>query len=118
MEKVKVIHDTVGKTLTIWFADSSMEATCEETTDEVVLMKDATGKVIGLELLHYRLAEPIAGLAVETAVQTRGSVGARAELHQAELLADRRAAGRVRKVGKRTIEASPEALLRASAPPR
>ena len=41
---------------------------CEETADEVVLMKDASGRVIGFELLHYRPAQAEAGLAVETIV--------------------------------------------------
>ena len=65
MEKVKVIHDTVGKTLTIWFADSSKEAICEETTDEVVLMKDARGKVIGVEILAYEGQGEGKGIQVE-----------------------------------------------------
>mgnify|MGYP001306786978 CR=1 FL=1 len=68
MDKIKVIHDTVGHTLTIWLDDSKREHICEETTDEVVLMKDKTGKVIGFELLHYRPRES-AGLSVETIVQ-------------------------------------------------
>ena len=46
---------------------------CEETTEEVVLMKDASGHVIGFELLHYRPADATLGLAVETVV--RASAG-------------------------------------------
>ena len=42
---------------------------CEETTEEVVLMKDASGHVIGFELLHYRPADATLGLAVETVVR-------------------------------------------------
>ena len=70
MDKIKVIHDTVGHTLTVWFDDPHKEHICEETTDEVVLMKDATGRVIGFEVLHYRPAEPSTSLAVETVIQT------------------------------------------------
>ena len=70
MDKIKVIHDAVGHTLTVWLADPKKEHICEETTDEVVLMKDDTGRVIGFELLHYHPAEPGVGLAVETIVQT------------------------------------------------
>ncbi|MBI4518015.1 MAG: DUF2283 domain-containing protein [Deltaproteobacteria bacterium] len=70
MNKIKVIHDVVGHTLTVWLDDPRKEHICEETTDEVVLMKDDTGGVIGFELLHYRPAEPATGLAVETIVQT------------------------------------------------
>jgi hypothetical protein len=71
MDKVKVIHDMVGHTLTVWLDDPAKEHVCEETVDEVVLMKDVDGRVIGFELLHYRphsAAE--ASLAVETVVRT------------------------------------------------
>lgn len=70
MDKVKVIHDTVGHTLTVWLDDPSKEHVCEETTDEVILMKDANGRVIGFEMLHYRPADAAPGLAVETVVHT------------------------------------------------
>ncbi|MER3422884.1 MAG: DUF2283 domain-containing protein [Nitrospiraceae bacterium] len=70
MDKIKVIHDAVGHTLTVWLDDPGKEHVCQETTDEVVLMKDATGKVIGFEMLHYRPADETAGLAVETIVRT------------------------------------------------
>lgn len=66
MDKIKVAHDAEGQTLTVWLDDPSKEAVCEETTEEVVLMKDATGRVIGFELLHYRPADAKQGLAVET----------------------------------------------------
>ena len=69
MEKIKVVHDTVGQTLTIWFDEPSTESVCEETADEVVLMKNAAGRVIGFELLHYHPAEETVGLAVETIVR-------------------------------------------------
>jgi hypothetical protein len=70
MDKIKVIHDIVGHTLTVWLDDPAKEHICEETADEVVLMKDASGRVIGFELLHYRPVEPSTGLTVETVVQT------------------------------------------------
>ncbi len=70
MDKVKVIYDAVGHTLTVWLDDPAKEAVCEETADEVVLMKDGQGRVIGFELLHYRPANAEAGLAVETVVRT------------------------------------------------
>ncbi len=69
MDKIKVIHDTVGHTLTVWLDDPAKEHVCEETTDEVVLMKDASGRVIGVELLHYRPEGPQKTLSVETVVQ-------------------------------------------------
>ena len=69
MDKIKVIHDAVGHTLTVWLDDSAKEHICEETTDEVVLMKDVHGRVIGFELLHYRPAGTTTGLSVETVVR-------------------------------------------------
>ena len=40
MAEVKVFYDREGKTLTVWFTDRSEKYVCEETGDEVVLMKD------------------------------------------------------------------------------
>lgn len=37
----------------IWFGDPADEYVCEETGDEVVLMKDRNGTVIGFEKLNY-----------------------------------------------------------------
>ena len=68
MDKIKVVHDAVGRTLTVWLDDPAKEHVCEETADEIVLMKDAGGRVIGFELLHYRPVQAGAGLAVETVV--------------------------------------------------
>ena len=53
MEKIKVIKDVVGGTLTVWFGNSDDEYICEETGDGIVLMKDKNGKVIGFEYLYY-----------------------------------------------------------------
>jgi hypothetical protein len=53
MENIKVFHDTVGHTLTIWIDDPAKEDVCSETTDEVVIMKDIEGRVIGFEVLNY-----------------------------------------------------------------
>ena len=68
MDKIKVVHDAVGHTLTVWLDDPAKEHVCEETRDEIVLMKDASGRVIGFELLHYRPTQAEAGLAMETVV--------------------------------------------------
>ncbi len=71
MDKIKVIHDAFRHTLTVWLADPQTEHVCEETRDEVILMKDGTGRVIGFELLHYCPATSSGtGLAVEMVVQT------------------------------------------------
>jgi hypothetical protein len=71
MDKIQVIHDAVGHTLTVWLDDPATEQICEETAEEVVLMKDRTGRVIGFELLHYRPAGAEEGLAVETVVRSQ-----------------------------------------------
>ena len=53
MADVKVFHDPVGNTLVVWFGEPTEEAEAEETGDEVVLMKDKQGKVIGFEKLNF-----------------------------------------------------------------
>ena len=68
MDKIRLVHDIVGSTLTMWLGDPSTEHICEETADEVVLMKDAAGRLIGVEILHYRPATVGAVLNVETFV--------------------------------------------------
>lgn len=55
MAQVKVFYDSAGKTLTVWFGDPQAEAVGEETGDEVILMKDASGRVIGFEKLNFSL---------------------------------------------------------------
>jgi len=58
MAQVKVYYDQVGNTLTVWFGDPQGECICEETGDEVVLMKDKAGRVIGFEKLNFLLPPP------------------------------------------------------------
>jgi len=58
MAHVKVFYDETGNTLTVWFDNPQNEYVCEETGDEVVLMKDKTGKVIGFEKLNFSTAKP------------------------------------------------------------
>ena len=57
MDKLKVYFDREGNTLTVWFDDPKKEAICEETADDVVLMKDRRGRVIGFERLNYLSAK-------------------------------------------------------------
>lgn len=56
MEQVKVFHDRTGNTLTVWFGEPQEEYICEETGDEVILMKDQTGRVIGFEKLNFSVS--------------------------------------------------------------
>ena len=55
MDQVKVYYDRTGSTLTVWFGDPSEEYICEETGDEVILMKDSHGQVIGFEKLNFSI---------------------------------------------------------------
>ena len=57
MAEVSVIYDREGRTLTVWFSDRRREHVCEENGDEVILMKDSTGRVIGFEKLNFSIPE-------------------------------------------------------------
>ena len=53
MAKVRVFHDRVGNTLVVWFGEPQDEYEVDETGDEVILMKDKNGRVIGFEKLNF-----------------------------------------------------------------
>ena len=53
MDKVRVFYDRNGNTVTVWFEDPKKEYVCEEIGDDIVLMKDRRGRVIGFERLNY-----------------------------------------------------------------
>ena len=57
VEKVRVYFDRTGNSLTVWFDDPQQEHVCEEIEDDVVLMKDERGRVIGFERLNYQSKE-------------------------------------------------------------
>ena len=68
MAELSVLYDREGRTLTVWFTDRRQEHICEETGEEVVLMKDAAGQVIGFEKLNFSIPETDRlRVAVETA---------------------------------------------------
>lgn len=52
MDRVRVYYDRVGNTLSVWFDDPRKEIVCEEVDDDVILMKDRRGHVIGLEKIN------------------------------------------------------------------
>jgi hypothetical protein len=54
VDKVRVYYDRKGNELTVWFDDPAKEVVCEEIGDDVVLMKDRRGRIIGLERLNYQ----------------------------------------------------------------
>lgn len=55
MAQVKVYYDQIGNTLTVWFGNPEDEDDVEETGEEVLLMKDKHGRVIGFEKLNFSL---------------------------------------------------------------
>jgi len=58
MIEVKVCCDRIGNTLTVWFGNPQDEHICEETGDEIILMKDKSGRVIGFEKLNFLTGAP------------------------------------------------------------
>lgn len=52
MEKIRVYFDREGNALTVWFDDPKKEHVCEESDDDIVLVKDRRGRVIGFERLN------------------------------------------------------------------
>lgn len=70
MDKVRVYFDRTGNSLTVWFDEPEKESVCEEIGNDVVLMKDRRGRVIGFERLNYlSRAQQGAGAQVPVEVQ-------------------------------------------------
>ena len=66
MAKIKIIHDTVGETLTIYFAEPNEHQICEETEHSLILIKDErTNEVVGLEKFNYK-PNPLQPLIIES----------------------------------------------------
>lgn len=55
MEAIKIYYDEQGKTLTVWFDNPQKEFLTEEISEEVALIKDQEGHIIGVERLNYSL---------------------------------------------------------------
>lgn len=51
--QIKVYDDRERNTLTVWFGNPADEYVVEETGEEILLMKDREGKVIGFEKLNF-----------------------------------------------------------------
>jgi hypothetical protein len=56
MEKVRVFYDRAGNTLSAWFDDPKKEHLCDESDDDVILIKDRRGRVNGFERLNFLTA--------------------------------------------------------------
>lgn len=60
MDKIiKLIHDPVGETITVYFDDPKNAEVCEETGEGVILIKDKNNNVIGFEKLYFKLEENV-----------------------------------------------------------
>lgn len=69
MAHVHVIHDPIGETLTVYFAEPRPDQICEETGEGVILIKDRhTSEVIGFERLYYKALPGPHTVTVETLV--------------------------------------------------
>jgi hypothetical protein len=71
MDKLRVYLDREGNTLSVWFDDPKKEHVCEESEDDVALVKDRQGRVIGVERLNVvsaRQRKERINLAVEVQV--------------------------------------------------
>ena len=58
MAQIKILYDETGNALTVWFGNPQDEYICEETGEEVILMKDKAGQVIGFEKPNFSTAKP------------------------------------------------------------
>ena len=57
MAHIKVIHDPVGETLTVYWDNPEREELCEEVGHGIILIKDVQGEVIGFERLYFKPKE-------------------------------------------------------------
>ncbi|HEX9756888.1 MAG TPA: hypothetical protein VGB26_03700 [Nitrospiria bacterium] len=71
MAHIRVIHDPIGETLTVYWEAPRTDQVCEETGEGVVLIKDArTQEVIGFERLYYKPEPGTKTITVETSEAT------------------------------------------------
>jgi hypothetical protein len=71
VDKVRVYYDRTGNTLSVWFDDPKKEHICEEISDDMVLVKDRRGHLIGFERLNYLSRKQQAeGVNVPVEIQT------------------------------------------------
>ena len=53
MARTRIYFDREGNTLSVGFDDPKKEHICEESGDDVVLVKDRRGRAIGFERLNF-----------------------------------------------------------------
>ena len=67
MAHIRAMHDPIGETLTVYWAEPNSNQVCEETGNGVILIKDGrTGDVIGFERRYYRPNPGGAAITFET----------------------------------------------------
>ena len=67
MAHIRVIHDPVGETLTVYWAEPRADQICEATGEGIVLIKDVrTNEVIGFERLFFKPEPGAKTITVET----------------------------------------------------
>jgi hypothetical protein len=72
MAHIRVIHDPIGETLTVYWAEPRPEQIREETGESVILIKDSRSQeVIGFERLYYRPEPGAQTVTVATAFVSR-----------------------------------------------
>ncbi len=67
MDKVRIYFDRAGNTLSVWFDDPTKEHVCEESDDDLILIKDRRGARD-----RFRAAELPVGQAAEGLCQHSG----------------------------------------------
>ena len=70
MDKVRVLYDAAGRTLSVWIGDPQTEVVCEEVGDDMILMKDEHGSIIGFEKLNVALPQDKVGFTFEVIAAT------------------------------------------------
>jgi len=58
MGQIKIIHDPIGETLTIYWDDPEHEERCEEIGQGITLIKDAQEEVVSFDRLYFRPSNP------------------------------------------------------------
>ena len=71
MEKIRIFYDREGNTLNVWFDNPEKEYISEETGEEIILVKDEGGRVIGFEKLNFlpsKVGADLSELSIESAI--------------------------------------------------
>jgi hypothetical protein len=56
---IKIIHDSVGETITVYFDNPENAEVCEETGEGIILIKDKENNIIGFEKMYFKLEDNV-----------------------------------------------------------